>query len=100
MCISYGCCSNAPVKQTPSERRGPTIQALARPAEDQVTLFPDFPCKADELALGSTRRCRVRPRGRARILELRAAATSAPSLGAPMHRLVLGLDDFSTSRKA
>jgi hypothetical protein len=27
------------------------VQALARPAKDQLTLFPDFVCKADELAL-------------------------------------------------
>lgn len=27
------------------------VQALARPAHDQVTLFPDLACKADELAL-------------------------------------------------
>lgn len=25
------------------------VQALARPAKDQLTLFPDFVCKADEL---------------------------------------------------
>lgn len=28
-----------------------SIQALACPADEQVTLFPDFTCKADELAL-------------------------------------------------
>ena len=27
------------------------VQALARPADEQVTLFPDFTCKADELVL-------------------------------------------------
>lgn len=27
------------------------VQALARPAREQVTLFPDFVCKADEIAL-------------------------------------------------
>ncbi len=28
-----------------------SLQALAMPAEVQLTLFPDFVCKADELAL-------------------------------------------------
>jgi hypothetical protein len=27
------------------------VQALARPAEEQVQLYPDFTCKADELAI-------------------------------------------------
>jgi hypothetical protein len=27
------------------------VQAVARPAREEVTLFPDFVCKADELAL-------------------------------------------------